>query len=90
VSNSLEACPNGGPEVFSKVVIFSDDFSRLPRRQKTKQFPTEAIDRAWRLSQSETVLESDSNAKPGWFFNGWFCDVTIRQERLMKVTLARD
>jgi hypothetical protein len=56
----VEACLNGGPEVFSKVVIISDDFSRSPRQQKAKQFPAEAIGEVRRLSQSETVLESDS------------------------------
>jgi hypothetical protein len=39
----VEACPNRGPEVFSKVVIISDDFSRLTKGKKTKRFPSEAI-----------------------------------------------
>jgi hypothetical protein len=56
----VEACPNRGPEVFSKVVIISDDFSRLTKSQKTKRFPPEATDGAWRLSESEIVLESGS------------------------------
>jgi hypothetical protein len=56
----VEACPNGRPEVFSKVVIISDDFSPLHKQHKTKRLPAEADDGAWRLSQSETVLESDS------------------------------
>jgi hypothetical protein len=55
----VEACPKGEPEVFSKVVIISDDFSCLPKQFKTKRFPVEAMGWAWRRNQSETVLKSD-------------------------------